>query len=250
MVTIMAQNSIDIVFPVLNEENRLPCGIDATIHFLEQHQEFDYLLTIADNGSTDATEEVAKELMKRYSGKIRYLKVGKKGVGLALRTAWTTSNKDIVGYMDVDLATDISHLLDVYRLFAQTNVDIVNGSRLLKGACVKKRSLLREVASRSLNLIVPVLLQTKFTDAMCGFKFLRRNVAQQLCEQSNKTDGWFFCAEILVKAEWQKMRIKEIPVRWTDDDDSRVNVMQLGIRYMREIIRLHRERASFLTRNA
>jgi len=103
---------IHVTFPVLNEEAMLESSIERTIAYCEQHKlEIDELC-IADNGSTDRTAEIGQTLAARHRN-VRYLRVGKRGFGLALKTAWGATQADFVGYMDIDLATDLRHLKEV-----------------------------------------------------------------------------------------------------------------------------------------
>lgn len=234
-------NTIDISIPVLNEEQRLEKGIITTIDFLETtYLKENFLLTIADNGSRDRTEEIGEKLTENFPN-VRYLKVGKKGVGLALKKAWETSTADIVGYMDVDLATDIRHILDVYYDLQNSRIDIVNGSRFLDQSQVINRSVLRKLTSRGFNLLLKTLLDVSFSDGMCGFKFIQRKSYDRLSPLLVNNE-WFFCAEMLVWAEWENMVIKEIPIKWTDDGISRVKIIELTIKYLKEILRLRRNR--------
>jgi len=232
---------ISIIFPVLNEENRLKAGILNTIKFLDNKNFFEYELIIVDNGSTDETEKISKELCTKFH-KIRYIKLNQKGVGLAFREGIKNSNSDIVGYMDIDLSTDLSHLLEVYDIFGKNcDIGIINGSRLLKNSNVYGRTIKREITSRGLNLILRFFLKVKFTDAMCGFKFFRKSIVDTLIEKSSNETGWFYCAELLIRAEISQIPMKEIPVLWTDDHNSKVNIKRTTITYVKQIIKIYKE---------
>lgn len=168
--------NLNIVIPVLNEENDLKPGVETTLNFLKTTSWRDHFeITIADNGSTDKTGEIAKDLCDSYEN-VNYFKVSQKGVGLAFREAIKRNECEIIGYMDVDLATDIKHFRQVYDLFTDPFVDIAVGSRLLHDSRVYGRSLIREITSRMLNLILKMVLKVHFTDAMCGFKFYRKKL--------------------------------------------------------------------------
>lgn len=231
---------MNIVIPVLNEEKALRQGIEKTLVFLNTTElKGKFIITIADNGSTDQTEVIAKELCNEHEY-VHYFKVSKRGVGLAFREAIRTNTSDIIGYMDVDLATDIRHLEEVYSAFKKPETKVVVGSRLLSGSNVYGRSLLREITSRGLNFILKILLKVQFSDAMCGFKFFRNDIAKELVNICSENDGWFYCAEMMIRAEWKKIVIQEIPVIWHDDADSKVKVGKLSMSYMSEIMKLCR----------
>ena len=155
-----------------------------------------------------------------------------------MKTAWNQSVADIVGYMDVDLATDIEHFKEVISIFEMGDVDIVNGSRNLPSSRVSNRKIIREITSRGFNILLRYILNTHITDGMCGFKFIRLDVYQNIAKYGIRNDGWFFCTEFLCLAERLGFVITEIPVRWQDDDDSRVRIVRLSAYYLREIVRL------------
>ena len=233
----MNKLSYDIVIPVLNEEKRLRNGIEAISNFLTNNELQGCRVVIADNGSTDGTASVAAELRATYPN-VEYLSVGQRGVGLALKAAWARSSADVVGYMDVDLATDLEHFKEVVAIFEKGGVDVVNGSRNLPSSRVSNRKMIREITSRSFNILLRRILNTHITDGMCGFKFTRRDVYQNIAKYGIRNGGWFFCTEFLCMAERLGFAIVEIPVRWFDDQDSRARIVQLSTYYLREIVRL------------
>ena len=238
--------SYDFTIPVLNEEKRLPVGLPQLYRCLSAMGLGNFTITIADNGSTDRTEEVARALMRDYP-QTRYLKVGRRGVGLALKASWGQSKADVIGYLDVDLATDIKHLAEIVALFETGGARIVNGSRNLADSVVVNRSAVRNVTSHSFNFLLRRMLGVNFTDGMCGFKFLCRDLYDRLAQIGLTNDGWFFCTELLFVAEKAGVPIRELPVHWTDDRDSRVRLVRLSAAYMKEILKLRRRKIPALT---
>ena len=141
--------------------------------------------------------------------------------------------------MDLDLATDLPHFLEAYDALAHQGYDIVYGSRLHPGAKVVNRPFKREVASRIFNLLLKLYLGVRFSDGMCGFKFLRREAYPRLYDAGAQNDGWFFSTELLTTAEWLGLNIFELPVKWTDDvSSSRVEILPLAKKYMRSMYEL------------
>lgn len=228
---------IHILFPVLNEEKRLVHGVEESVKYMDEHFSGRYHISIIDNGSTDRTEELGMSLKKRYLT-VDYVKLNERGVGIALREGVRQNDSDIVGYMDIDLSTKIQHLLDMDKAFSDESVQIVNGSRLSKGSKVIGRKFFRECTSRGLKYILKLLLGMKIDDVLCGFKFFRKEVIEQLIVASSDTNGWFFCAELLLRAEKRKIKIEEIPVVWEDDYNTTVNVPKLVKEYLKQIFRL------------
>ena len=226
---------IDVVLPVLNEENTLPGSVARLHAFLTQSLAGTWRIVIADNGSDDATPQVSKGLTEQYP-EVSYLRLEERGRGRALRRAWLDSDADLVGYMDVDLSTDL-RAMPLLMQALQEGYDIAVGSRLITGAEVRLRTLKREIISRSYNLLIRTMFQTHFRDAQCGFKAMTRAAAQALVPFVID-QGWFFDSELLIIAEKRGFRTKEVPVTWTDDPDSRVKVVGTAWGDLRGLIRL------------
>ena len=215
--------SVDVVIPVYNEERALEPSVKALREFLQERCPYRWRIVLADNASVDRTLEVAKTLSSLYP-EVSYLHLDQKGRGRALRRAWLDSEADIVSYMDVDLSTDLEAFPSLIDGLAEEGYHIAIGSRLKHGARVQ-RQLKREIISRCYNMLIKLMFRNKFSDAQCGFKALTRQAAEDLVPIV-KDQGWFFDSELLLRAEQKGYQIYEVPVRWIDDPDSRVNVFQ------------------------
>jgi putative flippase GtrA len=169
---------------------------------------------------------------------VRAVHLDRKGRGRALRTVWTQSEADVVAYMDVDLATDLRALLPLVAPLFSGHSDVAIGSRLAHGATVE-RGTKREFISRTYNLILKAALRNRFSDAQCGFKAIRADVARRLLPMVQDT-GWFFDTELLVLAERAGLRIHEVPVDWVDDPDSRVDIVSTAVEDLKGIVRVGR----------
>jgi len=228
----------DIIIPILNEENTLEGNVGIIIDFLKKElsDNYDCRVILADNGSDDNTPAIGKKLAEKFSGVVFYHRVGKKGVGLALKSSWLESDAQYVGYMDLDMATDLRHLTEA--LEALGSNDVVYGSRLHKSSKVIGRTLKREITSRIFNLFIKTYLRTHFSDGMCGFKFLKKEHVESIIDSGADSDGWFFCTEILVVSEWLGLKLYELPVEWTDDPNSKVKIGKLALEYIGAMQRL------------
>lgn len=233
---------IEITIPVLNEERTLRRNITQLRGYLDR--ELAHLgpihVVVADNGSTDSTFAEATAAASEL-GQVRVLSVGERGVGRALKASWGSSSADVIGYMDLDFSTDLGHVGPALSLLLdQDGPPVLTGTRLKPGARVIGRSLKREVTSRAFNRIVKTYFGTTFTDGMCGFKFLRRDVLPELLAGGAQSDGWFFSTELLVVAEHRGLPVHELPVHWTDDGDSHVKIGTLSREYLRDMRQLKR----------
>src|SRR3954462_6155972 len=212
---------LDVVVPVHNEETDLePCL--RRLHAHLSALPFPFRITVAENASTDATVEVAHRVAAELPG-IEVLVLPEAGRGRALRTAWLRSDAPVLVYMDVDLSTDLAALLPLVAPLISGHSDMAIGTRLSPSSRVV-RGLKREVISQSYNLLLRRALATSLSDAQCGFKAIRADVAQRLLPLVEDT-GWFFDTELLVLAERSGLRIHEVPVDWVDDPDSRVDIV-------------------------
>jgi glycosyltransferase involved in cell wall biosynthesis len=230
-------NSINILLPVLNEEVRLKRGLDKLLPFMENSFSGRYLLTVVDNGSSDETESIAKEYVSKFK-QVKYIKLNERGVGLAFRAGCAENNADIVGYMDIDLSTDINYLLEVDKFFKNNEVDIVNASRLSKGSVVIGRKWYRAISSYGLKYLLKIVFSMRIDDAICGFKFYRKKCVEKLISGASDVPGWFYCIELLIRAEKEGFNIKEMPVTWTDDPNSKVNFFKQIKNYIVNIVKL------------
>lgn len=227
--------SVDVVVPVYNEAEDLEKSVRRLHHFLSNDFPYRWAITIADNASTDDTLAIAQHLTHQLDG-VRVVHLEQKGRGRALRQVWLASECDILAYMDVDLSTDLRALLPLISPLVSGHSDLAIGSRLARGATVV-RGPKREFISRSYNLILRTALQANFTDAQCGFKAIRRDVAQELLPLV-KDNAWFFDTEMLVLAQRAGLRTHEVPVDWTDDPGTTVHIVSTATEDLKGVARL------------
>jgi glycosyltransferase involved in cell wall biosynthesis len=214
---------VEIVVPVHDEERTLAASVRRLHRFLGAEFPFTWRIVIADNASTDGTPEVAAALCRELAS-VSWIRLERKGRGRALRAAWSASDARVVCYMDVDLSTDLRALLPLVAPLLSGHSDLAIGTRLAHGARVV-RGPKRELISRGYNLLLHATLRAHFSDAQCGFKAVRRDVAEELLP-AVRDDEWFFDTELLMLAQRRGLRIHEVPVDWIDDPDSRVKIMR------------------------
>lgn len=225
---------LDVVIPVYNEE----LGLAPSVAKVREHllaMPFSFRITIADNASTDATNLIARQLARAYE-EVRVVRLDEKGRGRALKQAWSSSDAEILVYMDVDLSTDLNALYPLIAPLLSGHSGLAIGSRLARDSRTL-RGPKRELISRGYNYLLRGALRARFSDAQCGFKAIRRDVTQSLLPLI-EDDEWFFDTELLILAERSGVRIHEVPVDWTDDPDSRVDVRVTALADLRGMARL------------
>jgi len=226
---------VDIVIPVYNEAKVLAASVTTLRDYLRDHFPFTWRITIADNASTDGTWQIAARLALTLDG-VRAIHLDQKGRGRALRRAWTGNDAAIVAYMDVDLSTGLDALLPLIAPLVSGHSDVAIGSRLASGASVA-RGPRREFISRTYNSLLRAVFGNGFKDAQCGFKAVRREVADRLVPLVRDNE-WFFDTELLLLAERNGLRVHEVPVTWIDDPDSRVKVAKTARDDLKGVARL------------
>jgi glycosyltransferase involved in cell wall biosynthesis len=227
---------LDVVIPVYNEEAQLAASVERVLAHLATLP-WSFRITIADNASTDQTALIARRLSHIHP-EVQVVHLAEKGRGRALKRVWSSSDSDVLVYMDVDLSTDLAALLPLVAPLVSGHSDLAIGSRLSRHSRVT-RGMKRELISRSYNLILRQTLRARFSDAQCGFKAVRRDAARELLPLV-EDDAWFFDTELLVVAERAGLRIHEVPVDWVDDPDSSVAIVRTAVDDLRGVARLGR----------
>ncbi|WP_044581710.1 glycosyltransferase [Streptomyces iranensis] len=232
---------LDVVIPVYNEEADLERCVRRLHDHLARTFPYGFRITIADNASTDRTPDLAAYLDESIE-EVTAVRLEQKGRGRALRTVWSLSEAPVLAYMDVDLSTDLKALLPLVAPLISGHSDLAIGSRLSRSSRVV-RGPKREFISRAYNLILRGSLAARFSDAQCGFKAIRKDVAERLLPLVEDT-GWFFDTEMLVLAERAGLRIHEVPVDWVDDPNSTVHIVKTAAEDLKGVWRVGRALAT------
>ena len=233
----MRVTTVDIVVPVYNEERALPQSIPTLCAFLESDAfPYDWTIFIGDNASIDNTPAVSRKLEEESGGRVKYVRVERKGRGYALKEIWGASQADILSFMDVDLSTGIDAFPELIGAIAEKGYDIAIGSRLASRSKVT-RSFKRTVLTRGYNAIIKAMFFTRFSDAQCGFKAVSREAAQRLLPLI-ENNNWFFDTEMLILAEKMGYRVYDVPVEWVEDTDTRVKIASTVTEDLRGLLRL------------
>jgi dolichyl-phosphate beta-glucosyltransferase len=230
-----------LVIPAFNEADRIAQTLRDALRYLETTSPQSELIVVND-GSTDATSEIAREVFAARGGvTARLLEHSpNRGKGAAVREGLLAATTPIGLFSDADLSTPIEEAPKLIEPIAAGELDVTFGSRALDRSLIGQRQpWRREQGGRVFNLIVRLATGLPYWDTQCGFKAFRLGVFRPILEAA-RTDGFGFDVEFLYLARKAHLRMKEIPVRWNHSEGSKVNVARDSIRMLREVAALRR----------
>lgn len=234
----MTGTEISAIIPVYNDRPALEVALNTSLETLAAISG-SFEILVAEDGSTDGSTEYVRGFALQDS-RVRLLHDDmRQGRGRALNRAIQEARGMIVCYYDVDLATDMKHLPALIAAI-RTGADLATGSRLLPESDIV-RTEGREVASRTYNLLVRLILGSRIYDHQCGFKAFNRERILPLLP-SIRAGHWFWDTEILVRAQRAGYRVAELPVRWRAGKGTTVrfkDVFSMGISILRLWWQLH-----------
>jgi len=227
---------LSVVIPCFNEEKNIERAVTLTGSYLTR-KNIKGEIVLVDDGSEDATLEIAEKLAKSMSHPAKVIKLGKNfGKGAAVRKGVLASSGNFVLFTDADFSTDISEL-DSFLPICGKSTDIVIASRSLPGSVLDPpQSFLRRAIGTLCRCLVSALAVKGYRDTQCGFKLFSRKSAREIFSRL-KTDGFAFDVEALVLAEKLGFSVKEMPVRWKNSSDSRVNPVKDSFMFFLQLLR-------------
>jgi dolichyl-phosphate beta-glucosyltransferase len=228
---------ISIVIPAYNEEKRIKGSLSETCAFLNDSG-MEYEIVVVDDGSTDGTSRIVERLVTDFP-KVKLVRYEEnKGKGHALRTGVLVTKGDFVLVMDADLSTPMEELWKLMPYLSDGRFDVAIGSRALAlSDIIKKQPWWRQGMGKMFNKIVKTLVIGDFSDTQCGFKLFGGDVARNLFGEA-KIDRFAYDVEILARAKRKGCRIKEVPIRWIDSPESRVDPLKDSLQMLVDLVRI------------
>lgn len=231
----MTKPFLSIIIPAHNEANRLPRTLEQVFSFLKT-QPYTSEVIVVENGSTDNTLALAGAFLKDHSNFV-LVQEHQKGKGNAVRRGMFEARGEYRFICDADLSMPIEDL-PKFLPPAVADFDIAIGSREAPGAIRYNEPSYRHLGGRAINLVIRTLILPGLNDTQCGFKCFRAESTQDLFQQQQQT-GWSFDIELLFLARRKKLRVREIPIRWYFDADSKVSAVRDALRMIGDIFRIH-----------
>lgn len=235
-----------VVIPCYNEAGRIGETVRLTLDYLASHAPQSELIVVND-GSTDATPTITRELLATATIQNRLLEnYPNRGKGAAVRSGLLAAQKPIGLFFDADLSTPLSEIPKLVEPIANGEIDVAFGSRALDRSLIGvHQPWRREQGGRIFNLLVRVATGLPFWDTQCGFKAFRLDVCRPILEAA-QIDGFAFDVELLYLAHRAGLRLREIPVRWNHAEGSKVSFLRDSMSMLRQVIAL-RSRGSAST---
>jgi len=233
---------ISIVVPAFEESKKIARDVEAAAAFLAGNG-FAGEIIIVDDGSKDNTSQAAKSLETPANVSLKVIRYEQhRGKGYAVRTGMTQSKGDYVMFADSGLCVPYEEVLRGLELLKTDTCDIAHGSRKMRGCHIEKaQSLYRRICSKMFHWFVihDMKIPAEFADTQCGFKMYKGDVARHLYGECI-TDGFTFDIEIIMRAQKEGYRIKEFPIDWTCDRDSRLSPTRSSLRVFSELLTIRR----------
>ena len=231
----MTSPFLSIIVPARNEELRLPQTLSRVFAFLEK-QNYAAEVIVVENGSTDRTLNLAQEFATHQPNLI-VVKESHPGKGNAVRRGVLEAHGEYRFICDADLSMPIE---EVQKFLPPATVgsDVVIASREAPGAVRYNEPAYRHWGGRAVNLAIRTLILPGLNDTQCGFKCFRAEAAKKLFSQQT-LGGWSFDIEILYLARKKRMSIREIPIQWYYDANSKVSAVPDALRMLGDIFRIH-----------
>jgi dolichyl-phosphate beta-glucosyltransferase len=231
---------LSLIFPAYDEARRIAGTIGEAIDYFDSRGIRCEIIVSADG--TDGTREAARELAARR-GRHDLKVIGaseRKGKGHGIREAVRLATGDVIGFADADNKTPITEFAK-FEPFLRDGHEVVIGSRALRESRIERpQPLYRRLGSKGFGLFMHACVGLDdIVDTQCGFKFFQGEVARDLFRHQ-RIDGYMFDVEILFIARKRGYRIMQVPVRWLDDGDSRLQLVSGNLRNVRDILSIRR----------
>jgi dolichyl-phosphate beta-glucosyltransferase len=228
---------ISIVIPAYNEEKRIRNSLSETCTYMSDSG-MEYEIIVVDDGSSDGTGRIVESIVTDFP-KIRLVRYEKnRGKGYALRTGVHVTKGDFILVMDADLSTPIEELWKLLPHVAGGEYDIAIGSRALAlSEIIRKQPWWRQGMGKMFNRIVKVLVIGDFSDTQCGFKLFTGDVGRNLFMEA-KVDRFAYDVEILARAKRKGYGIKEVPIRWINSPESRVDPLKDSLQMLADLAKI------------
>ncbi|RZD14470.1 MAG: glycosyltransferase family 2 protein [Candidatus Acidulodesulfobacterium ferriphilum] len=229
-----AKTSVSVILPAYNEERRIKQTISGLRSYLKS-KKYIYEIIAVDDGSTDRTVNVLKDML---ASDLRIITITKSGKGTAVKEGILSANYEYVFFMDADLSTDVSEITKFINIFKkEKDLDVIIGSRYLPDGSVIIQPPFRNFVGKTFSFVKSKLLGINFYDSQCGFKAFRLETAKKIFSKS-AIKGFSFDVEILYIALLNNIKVKEVSVEWKHKPGGHVNIIADSVPMLIELFQI------------
>jgi len=214
-----------VVIPAYNEAKRICGTVERIKKYFDASGFNNWSLLLVDDGSSDGTEGLVKSALNEPARLEVVRHPRNLGKGAAVRTGLLKARGDYILFLDTDSSTPIEEF-GKFKTLADEGADIIIGSRRTRGAFIEERQpFIREFLGKGFTLLSNLILGTRYSDFTCGFKCFKKEAARELCFRQ-RIVNWSYDSELLFLASRLGYIVKEVPVRWKNDPDSKVRLLR------------------------
>jgi len=232
----LSKIDVSVVIPVYNEERRIKSTLEKIISYFK-FRKITYEIIVVNDRSVDKTVDVVSSFFKKGVRLIQ--NNSKKGKGASVRKGMIESKGRIVMFSDADLSTPITEFSKLVQ-YIDEGYHVVIGSRAIKGAnVVKPQPFYRIIMARFFNFLVNLFVIKGIKDTQCGFKMFKKNAVKNIFRKQKLT-GFSFDVEVLYLARMNGYLVKEVPIKWINDEASKVSPLKDSIKMFSDVIKIRK----------
>jgi dolichyl-phosphate beta-glucosyltransferase len=226
---------ISLILPAYNEARVIPTTIGDAVRYFDSRG-LRYEIIVAADG-TDGTREIVRGLARGNPALSAIGSDARSGKGLGIRKAVAVATGKVIGYADADNKVPVEEY-DKFRPVLDSGIEVAIGTRRGGATIERAQPLYRRIGSKGFLYFMQTLVGLPgINDTQCGFKFFQHDCAKELFRRQ-KIDAYMFDVEILAIARRLGYRIQQVPVRWRDDADSRLDLISGNIKNVRDILKI------------
>lgn len=229
---------ISVVIPAYNEENRIGNTLDNIIEYFGGKNK-SLEIIVVDDGSTDETAKITNEYAEKHPFIHLIKKEKNEGKALAVKEGVLSAKGEFILFSDADLSTPINELKSLMKPIREEKAGVSIGSRAIIGSKVEiHQPFYREFMGKFFNKLVQLLALPGVFDTQCGFKLFTRESAMDIFPRMTVTN-FSFDVEILAIARARDYHIAEVPVKWINSSETKLNVLRDVPRMFMGILQVH-----------
>lgn len=226
---------ISVCVPMYNESSIIADTAAKLHRYMTEHFENDFEIVFADDGSRDGSADIVNSLGLSGVRVVGYEK--NQGKGCAVRTGVLASEGDIVMFTDADLAYGMDIIEEAFKILVKGEYPVLVASRAKHKDGYEGYTPIRKLASRTYIKVLNLFGGIKISDAQCGFKGFRGDIARRIFSHC-QTNNFAFDLEVILIAQKMNLRIYELPAKIINHRESKVNIIKDAFKMLKEISRI------------